>query len=57
MNNKSSENHAVILQWGSGCFAGHSFKFEKRSWHFIGVHNEAPSVVAVCFNDSKTVLL
>ena len=36
-----------ILQWGSGCFAGHSFKFQKRSQHFIGVHNETLSVAAI----------
>jgi hypothetical protein len=57
MDNESGENFAAILHWESGCFAGQSFKFQKRSWHFIGVDNEAPSVVAVCFNDSKTVLM
>jgi hypothetical protein len=37
---ESWENYAVILQWGRGCFAGHSFKFQKRSQLFISMHNE-----------------
>ena len=41
----------VILQWGSECFAGHSFKFQKRSQLFIGVHDKTLSVVAMCVDN------
>ena len=53
MNNKSSENYAVIRQWGARCFMGHSFKFQKGSQHFTGVHNEALTVAAMCVSNEK----
>jgi hypothetical protein len=32
-------------------FACNSFKFEKRGQLFIGVHNETPSVIAMCISN------